>query len=100
MLCIIDEFSRESPAIRVARKLKATDVIEALYELFVSRASLRTYVPTTAPSSSPRRSEIGPPPSESEPLTSNLEVCERIAIAKASTAGSAINCSMARSATY
>ena len=28
MLCIIDEFSRESLAIRVARKLKATDVIE------------------------------------------------------------------------
>lgn len=39
MLCIIDEFTRESLAIRVARKLKATDVIEALYELFVSRGS-------------------------------------------------------------
>jgi putative transposase len=37
MLCIIDEFSRESLAIRVARKLKATDVIEALCELFVTR---------------------------------------------------------------
>ncbi|CEG08668.1 Integrase core domain protein [Afipia felis] len=37
MLCIIDKFSRESLAIRVARKLKATDVIEALCELFVSR---------------------------------------------------------------
>jgi transposase InsO family protein len=37
MLCIIDEFTRESVAIRVARKLNATDVIEALCELFVSR---------------------------------------------------------------
>ena len=37
MLCIIDEFTRESLMIRVARKLKATDVIEALCELFVSR---------------------------------------------------------------
>jgi transposase InsO family protein len=37
MLCIIDEFSRESLAIRVARKLKASDVIEALCELIVSR---------------------------------------------------------------
>ena len=37
MLCIIDEFTRESLAIRVARKLKATDVIEALCDLFVSR---------------------------------------------------------------
>jgi hypothetical protein len=40
MLCIVDEFSRESLAIRVARKLKATDVIEAPCELFVSRAFL------------------------------------------------------------
>lgn len=37
MLCIIDEFTRESLMICVARKLKATDVIEALCELFVSR---------------------------------------------------------------
>jgi putative transposase len=37
VLCIIDEFTRESLAIKVARKLKATDVIEALCELFVSR---------------------------------------------------------------
>ena len=36
MLCIIDEFTGESLAIRVARKLRATDVIEALCE-FVSR---------------------------------------------------------------
>jgi transposase InsO family protein len=37
VLCIIDEFTRECLMIRVARKLKATDVIEALCELFVSR---------------------------------------------------------------
>ena len=37
MLCIIGEFTRESLAIRVARKLRATDVIDALCELFVSR---------------------------------------------------------------
>ena len=37
MLCIFDEFSRESLAIRVARKLKAPDVIEALCDLFVWR---------------------------------------------------------------
>jgi transposase InsO family protein len=37
MLCVIDGFTRESRSIRVARKLKATDVIEALCELFVSR---------------------------------------------------------------
>src|SRR6516162_7055688 len=37
MLCVIDEFTRESLAIRVARKLKATDVIQALCDLFVTR---------------------------------------------------------------
>lgn len=37
MLCIIDEFTRESLAIRVARKLKATDVIDALAGLFIAR---------------------------------------------------------------
>lgn len=37
MLCIIDEFTRESLAIRVARKLKAHDVIEALSDLFIQR---------------------------------------------------------------
>jgi putative transposase len=37
MLCIIEESSRESLAIHVARKLKATNVIEALCELFVLR---------------------------------------------------------------
>ena len=43
MLCIIDEFTRESLAIRVARKLKATDVIEALCDLFVSRGVPSTH---------------------------------------------------------
>ena len=37
MLCIIDEFTRECLMIRVARKLKAIDIIDALCELFVSR---------------------------------------------------------------
>jgi putative transposase len=37
MLCIIDEFTRESLAIKVARKLRTTDVIEALCDLFVLR---------------------------------------------------------------
>ena len=37
MLCIVDEFTRESLAIRVARKLKALDVIDALSDLFILR---------------------------------------------------------------
>jgi transposase InsO family protein len=34
---MIDEYSREGPAVRAARKLKAADVIETIYRLFVSR---------------------------------------------------------------
>jgi len=37
MLCIIDEFTREALAIRVARRLNSTDVIEALCDLFIFR---------------------------------------------------------------
>ncbi len=37
MLCIIDEFTREALAIRVARRLNSTDVIEALCDLFIVR---------------------------------------------------------------
>ena len=35
MLCIIDEFTREAIAIRVARKLKSIEIIEGLSDLFV-----------------------------------------------------------------
>ena len=37
MLCIIDEFTREALTIRIARTLKATDVIDALADLFILR---------------------------------------------------------------
>ena len=37
MLCIIDEFTREALAIRVARRHNSTDVIEALCDLFIVR---------------------------------------------------------------
>ena len=100
MLCIIDEFTRESLAIRVARKLKATDVIEALCDLFICAAFPRTSVPTTARSSSPRLFGNGSRPSEPRPPTSNPAAHGRTAIAKASTASCAMNCSTARSSTH
>ena len=37
MLNVIDEFTHECLAIRVARKLKATDVIDVLSDLFILR---------------------------------------------------------------
>ena len=43
MLVIVDEFTRECLAIRVARKLSSWDLIECLAELFLSRG-LPTHV--------------------------------------------------------
>jgi transposase InsO family protein len=37
MLCVVDEFTREALAIRVARQLSSTDVIDVLADLFVGR---------------------------------------------------------------
>jgi putative transposase len=37
LLCVVDEFSREALAIRVARKLGSADVIDVLADLFIAR---------------------------------------------------------------
>ena len=37
ILCVVDEFTREALAIRVARKLGAADVIDTLADLFIAR---------------------------------------------------------------
>ena len=39
MLCVVDEFSREALAIRVARQLSSSDVIDALADLFIARGA-------------------------------------------------------------
>ena len=39
MLCVVDEFSREALAIRVARKLSSIDGIDTLAELFIARGT-------------------------------------------------------------
>ena len=39
LLCVVDEFSREALAIRVARKLGAADVIDVLADLFIARGT-------------------------------------------------------------
>jgi transposase InsO family protein len=37
LLCVVDEFTREALAIRVARKLSSADVIDVLADLFILR---------------------------------------------------------------
>jgi hypothetical protein len=36
MLCVVDEFTREALAIRVARRLSSSDVIDTLADLFIA----------------------------------------------------------------
>ena len=40
MLCVVDEFTREALAIRVARKLSSTDVIDVLADLFLAHGTI------------------------------------------------------------
>jgi transposase InsO family protein len=39
MLCVVDEFTREALAIRVARQLTSSDVIDVLADLFIARGA-------------------------------------------------------------
>jgi putative transposase len=100
MLCIIDEFTRESLAIRVARKLRATDVIEALCELFVSRgipAHIRSDNGPKFVAEALRDwiAAVGAKTAYIEPGSHG-----RTAIAKASTVNCVTNCSTARCSTH
>ena len=60
MLNVIDEYTRECLAIRVARKLKSEDVQECLTELFCERGvPEHLFAQTTARSSPPKRCAPG-----------------------------------------
>ena len=96
---VIDEFTRESMAIRVARKLKSTDVIEALADLFVLRGVPATSALITARSSLPWRFGNGLLQSVPRLPTSSQVVRGRTAIARASTESCAMNYSTGRSST-
>ena len=62
MLNIIDEFTHECLAIRVSRRLKSIDVIDALSDLFILRGVPGHIRLTTDPSSSPRPCRTGSQP--------------------------------------
>jgi hypothetical protein len=99
MLNVLDEFTHECLAIRIARKLKAIDVIEVLSDLFILRG-----IPGHI------RSDNGPEfvaEAVQEWITAvgaktayiERAVPGRTAISRASTRGCATNSSMARSST-
>ena len=86
MLNVLDEFTRESLAIRVRRKLSSTDVIDVLTDLFLLRAASRPgFVPTTARSLSPRLSGNGAPQWAPGPPSSSRAHPGRTATSRVST---------------
>jgi hypothetical protein len=99
MLNVVDEFTHECLAIRVARKLKATDVIDVLSDLFILRACPATSARITGRSSWPKRSATGSRPWARRPRTSSPAHLGRMAMWRASTPGFGTNCSKARSST-
>jgi transposase InsO family protein len=92
MLNVIDEFTRECLMIRIDRKLKSTDVIDVLSDLFILRGVPATFDPTTARSLSPRPCGSGSPPSGRRLPSSSRAVHGRTATARASTRSSATSC--------
>src|SRR5262249_50931627 len=99
MLNVLDEFTHECLAIRVARKLKAIDVIDVLSDLLILRGIPAHIRPTTDRSSSPRRCRTGSLLSVPRPLTSSGVALGRTATSRASTPAFAMSCSTARSST-
>ena len=85
MLNVLEEFTHESLAIRIARNLKAIDVIDVLSDLFIARGVPATSGLTTVPSSSPRPCGSGLTPLAPRRPTSPRAVHGRTVISKAST---------------
>src|SRR5262249_31625336 len=99
MLNVLDEFSHECLAIRVARKLKAIDVIDVCPTSSSCMAFLLTSAPTTDRSSWPRPCRNGSRWPAPRPLTSSGAVLGRTATSRASTRAFATSCSTAKSST-
>jgi putative transposase len=91
MLTLIDEYTRECLAIRVARRLGRYEVIEALADVMLYREFRKTSARTTARSSWPRSCASGWRRWERGRCTSNREALGRMATAKASTGNCGMN---------
>ena len=101
MLDVVDEFTRECLSIRVARQLKAIDVLDVLSDLFMPHVACRgTSAPTMALSSSPRPCRTGSAPSVRKRPILHLVVLGRTGTSSRSTTGSGTNCSTARPFTH
>ena len=99
MLNVIDEFTHECLAIRVARKLKAIDVIDVLSDLFILRGVPAHIRSDNGPEFVAKAVQDWITRSAQRPPTSRRAHRGRTAMSRASTPACATNCSMARSST-
>src|SRR5262249_54910165 len=99
MLNVLDEFSHECLAIRVARKLKAIDVIDVLSDLFILHGVPAHIRSDNGPEFVPRPCRNGSRWPAPRPLTSSGAVLGRTATSRASTRAFATSCSTAKSST-
>lgn len=106
MLNVVDEFTHECLAIRIARRLKAVDVVDVLSDLFILRGVPEHVRSDNGPepkageaSSSPRSSETGSPQSERRRPTSRPAAPGRTASSRASTHACETSCSTGKSST-
>ena len=98
MLNVLDEFTHESLAIRVARKLKAIDVIDVLSDLFIARG-VPGHIRSDNLSLSPRLCRNGLALSEARRPTSHPAARGRTATSRVSTPACATSCWTGRSST-
>jgi hypothetical protein len=99
MLNVLDEFTHECLAIRVARKLKAIDVIGILSDLFILHGIPAHIRSDNGPDSWPRPCRNGSQLSAPRALISSGAVLGRTVTSRASTRAFATSCSTAKSST-
>ncbi len=99
MLNLIDEFTRECLAIRIDRRLRSTDVIDVLSDLFILRGVPDHIRSDNGPEFIAKAVRDWTPPSAQRPPASSLAAPGRTAPARASTRNSETSCSTGRSST-
>ena len=99
MLNVIDEFTHECLAIRVARKLKAIDVIDVLSDLFILRGVPGHIRSDNGPESVAKAVQQWITAVGAKTAYPSQAVPGKTVTSRASTRACAMNCSMVKSST-
>jgi transposase InsO family protein len=99
MLNVVDEFTRECLSITINRKLKSSDVIDVLSDLFILRGVPEHIRSDNGPEFVVKPFRTGLPPLVPGPPTSSRGARGRMATSRASMPASVTSFSMARSST-